>query len=266
MNEKKKVVKVIKTVSFVLTILSLLFYIYMVIDFAFSDTYYDFELDKQTTPPLSMIFTYSFGSLLKVFIIPLIAWFVYLCLLFYRDVIKKLIDVKKKITIKRTNFSNKKTISYPQSFLQFTSFSNVWQYIKNMNVRVKNIIFVVWILFHIFLLLSFDSNVGFREVQYTWKDFWFFNNWKTEIGFKFDHYYDISEFTIYAILPTLFLFGKRYLSGNLFINKKGISDENDSNLNFDTKINQLKKIKELYDLGVITEMEFEDLKKKLLNR
>jgi predicted transcriptional regulator len=103
-------------------------------------------------------------------------------------------------------------------------------------------------------------------VQYTWKDFWFFNNWKTEIGFKFDHYYDISEFTIYAILPTLFLFGKRYLSGNLFINKKGISDENDSNLNFDTKINQLKKIKELYDLGVITEMEFEDLKKKLLNR
>ena len=123
-------------------------------------------------------------------------------------------------------------------------------------------------MFHVFLLLisEYSIDVSFRQ-PFEWEDFWIFNNWSFDSDPS--HHYDLFEFTLYVIIPLIVVLGRKYLNGELF--KSESTEQKENNVapeitsSIDKQINDLKKMKELLDLGVISEEEFTEFKKKLMN-
>lgn len=78
---------------------------------------------------------------------------------------------------------------------------------QNIDKKRLNIILLVWSLFHLFLLINSDRILTTRN-NYEWRHFWVLADWESQ-----PNYYDLSEFVIYALIPLLFVFGRRYLKG-----------------------------------------------------
>ena len=138
---------------------------------------------------------------------------------------------------------------------------NLIEIFKSINPKTKKLIGIIWVLFHLFMLFTSEN---IFDYWISWEDFWIFNNW---IDYTYSNYgyggrYDISEFIIYVIIPLLIIYGRKYIKGEKIL----ISDLSSSikQTNTDDRINDLKKFKELFDLGVISEEEFTEIKKKLL--
>jgi hypothetical protein len=128
--------------------------------------------------------------------------------------------------------------------------------------KAFNLLSFIWILFHLFMFLTSYNIVDYNI---SWEDFWFFNEWENYKSDVDGIHYDISEFIIYVIIPLIIIFGRKYLKGERFFNS-GLITVNNKTSNIDAQISDLKKYKELFDLGVISEDEFVEFKKKLINK
>lgn len=172
---------------------------------------------------------------------------------------KKTVEINLEAVIENKEIKET-TISSKNNSPSF-NFSQIFiDNFNKVNPKTKKLIGFIWILFHFFMLLT-SRDIFVYHIS--WGDFWLFDDWET-----YDHYilrrnnhYDISEFTLYVIIPLLIIYGRKYLKGEkiqfLKLNSSKKSNEDDL-------INDLKKYKELFDLGIISEDEFLAIKKKLL--
>ncbi len=250
-NQRKRIVK---QLLWVITILSFLFFIYKVVVFSTSVAYYDFELDQEVKPTRSMILIYSIGALIGASVLPIALWMIYVIFYFVKS------DRYKRFI---SNLNTTKGNSTKGRFSTFVKSSNLRTKLsettKNINPKTKNLIGITWILFHLFMLLT--SNEIF-EYRISWESFWFFNEWEG-YGYRGNKYhYDISEFMFYVIIPFVIIYGRKYIKGEKIL--KFDLNTSTKNSTTDERINELKKYKELFDLGVISEEEFTEIKKKLL--
>jgi hypothetical protein len=78
---------------------------------------------------------------------------------------------------------------------------------KNIDKRRVNIILLAWCFFHFFILVT-SHKIFVAPDTYPQEKFWVLADWKSYAAL-----YDLSEFVIYAIIPTMFIFGRRYLRG-----------------------------------------------------
>lgn len=128
--------------------------------------------------------------------------------------------------------------------------------------KAFNLFGIIWVLFHVFMLMTSREVLDYRI---SWNDLWLFDNfedyYREPPGYK--SHYDITEFSIYVIIPLVIVFGKKYLNGEQLSSFK-IASMIKSNT--DVQINDIKKYKELFDLGVISEAEFIEQKRKILNK
>lgn len=133
----------------------------------------------------------------------------------------------------------------------------------NKAKKALNLLGVIWILFHLFMLMTSREVLDYRI---SWNDLWLFDNfedyYREPPGYK--SHYDITEFSIYVIIPLVIIFGKKYLNGEQLFSFKVRTSIMKSNT--DIQFNELKKYKELFDLGVISEAEFIEEKRKILNK
>ncbi|MBP5994366.1 MAG: hypothetical protein KA736_01585 [Crocinitomicaceae bacterium] len=92
-------------------------------------------------------------------------------------------------------------------FFQKIKFKFVQFSFKNIDKRRINLILLVWGIFHFYVLITSDRIFATPN---TWarRHFWIIADWES-----YSDSYDLSEFVIYAILPILFIFGRRYLRG-----------------------------------------------------
>ena len=257
-NKRYQINRGIKIFLWSLTALSFLFFIYKVVVFSTSVSYYDFELDEEVKPTSSMISIYSFGAFIGASIIPIALWTIYGLFLFFKSSrFKNLIsNWKSKLNNSKADDSTPKIESKSLNYS-----SKLIEIFKSINPKTKKLIGIIWVLFHLFMLFTSEN---IFDYWISWEDFWIFNNW---IDYTYSNYgyggrYDISEFIIYVIIPLLIIYGRKYIKGEKIL----ISDLSSSikQTNTDDRINDLKKFKELFDLGVISEEEFTEIKKKLL--
>lgn len=150
---------------------------------------------------------------------------------------------------------------------------------ENLNNKVIKILGAFWVLFHLFMLIT-SKNIFTYFIS--WNDFWFFNNWKHydhyEMGYEdfnlwmegkpipnahYYKHYDISEFTLYVLLPLFVFFAIRYKkTGKLLgTNLKFNSTKKDERLDLES---QLKKLNQLKDDGLIDENDYKEMKSKIL--
>ena len=183
-----------KKVNWILTALSFLYFLYKVISFSITKNYYDFELDEITTPKFGMVMAYSIGALIGAAIIPFISWIIYFGVIIYSKRVKKIRVPKNVIEAPINAEINKQPLT-----IKFTLFSKVKQYVNSIDSKIKNLVFVIWILFHIFLLIlsEYSIEAAFRQ-PFEWKNFWIFNHWSFDFGIYSDpnHHYDLFEFTL----------------------------------------------------------------------
>jgi hypothetical protein len=134
---------------------------------------------------------------------------------------------------------------------------------SNRAKKAFNLLGIIWILFHLFMLLT---SRDIFEYRISWNDLWLFDNftdyYNGPAGYK--SHYDITEFSIYVIIPLVMFFGKKYLNGEQLFSFKVRASIMKSNM--DVQFNELKKYKELFDLGVLSEAEFIEEKRKILNK
>jgi hypothetical protein len=78
---------------------------------------------------------------------------------------------------------------------------------KNIHKRKINVILFGWFFLNFFILITSNRILATKN-HYAWEHFWVLADWES-----YPFYYDLTEFMIYAILPTLFIFGRRYLRG-----------------------------------------------------
>jgi hypothetical protein len=257
-NKRFQINRGIKFFLWLLTALSFLFFIYKVVVFSTSVSHYDFELDEEVKPTASMISIYSIGAFIGASIIPIALWTIYGFFFFLKSS-----RFKNLISNWKSKFNNSKA---DDSFSKIESkslnySSKLIDIFKSINPKTKKLMGIIWFIFHLFMLFTSENIFDYRI---SWEDFWIFNNWK---DYNYSNYgyggrYDISEFIIYVILPILIIYGRKYLKGEKILN----FDMNSSikKTTTDDRINDLKKYKELFDLGVISEEEFTEIKKKLL--
>ena len=259
--ESSSSMKKFKQTIWVITILSFLYFLYKVINFSITKNYYDFELDEITTPTFGMVVTYSIGALVGAAVIPFMSWLLYLGVLRFNKREKKIRVPRNVIEVPINAETNKQPLT-----IKFTLSSKVKQYVNSIDSKIKNLIFAIWILFHVFLLIISDNSIesSFRY-PFEWEGFWIFDRWSVDYGL----HYDLFEFTLYVIIPLIFVLGRKYLNGELFKSNSPELQETivapEINNSIDKQINDLKKMKELLDLGVISEEEFTEFKKKLMN-
>ncbi len=79
--------------------------------------------------------------------------------------------------------------------------------LQNIDKKRLNIILLVWSFFHFFILITSNRIISTPN-SWKWKDFWILADWDS-----YPFYYDLSEFVIYALIPLLFVLGRRYLKG-----------------------------------------------------
>ena len=276
-------------------ILGIVFFIFLVTHYAISAQYFNFEntseyipksniktvlsfkykngydtsggiipIEVLATPTFSMILSFALKALINLLYIFLIFFFgIYLSksIITGKPKYKLLIrlnSLKPQIlkVIHKTKISGVAVLNY---FSSITSKFNGFNF--SISKKIKNILGLIWVLFHLFMLFTSENIFDYRI---SWEDFWIFNNWKdyTYSNYGYGGRYDISEFIIYVIIPILIIFGRKYIKGEKIL----ISDLSSSikKTNTDDRINDLKKYKELFDLGVISEEEFTEIKKKLL--
>lgn len=134
---------------------------------------------------------------------------------------------------------------------------------SNRARKAFNLFGIIWVLFHVFMLMTSREVLDYRI---SWNDLWLFDNfedyYREPPGYK--SHYDITEFSIYVIIPLVIVFGKKYLNGEQLSSFKVRSSMMKSNT--DVQINDIKKYKELFDLGVISESEFMEQKRKILSK
>lgn len=134
---------------------------------------------------------------------------------------------------------------------------------SNRARKAFNLFGIIWVLFHVFMLMTSREVLDYRI---SWNDLWLFDNfedyYREPPGYK--SHYDITEFSIYVIIPLVIVFGKKYLNGEQLSSFKVRASIIKSNT--DVQINDIKKYKELFDLGVISEAEFIEQKRKILNK
>ena len=249
-NKQLKIKRGLKIFLWALTSLSFFFFIYKIFVFSSSVYSYDFELDEEIKPTASMIASYSVGAFVGTLIIPLLGWFTYgLFYYFKSERYKKLkanktktVSIQKKVELQPQNFTSK--------FLEIS---------KKINPRTKKLIGFIWVIFHLFMLLTSENIFNYKI---SWEDFWIFNDWENYQYRGYGSHYDIFEFIIYVIIPVIVIFGRKYLRNESIFANENIKLTKTSTV--DDKINDLKKYKELFDLGVISEEEFAEIKKKLL--
>lgn len=255
-NKRYQINRGIKIFLWSLTALSFLFFIYKMVVFSTSVSHYDFELDEEVKPTSSMISRYSIGAFIGASIIPIALWTIYGLFLFLKSSrFKNLIsNWKSKLNNSKADDSAPKIESKSLNYS-----SKLIEIFKSINPKTKRLIGIIWVLFHLFMLLTSEN---IFEYSISWEDFWFFNEWEDYQYRQYRNHYDISEFITYVIIPILVIYGRKYVRGEKILN----SDLNSSikKSNTDDRINDLKKYKELFDLGVISEAEFTEIKKKLL--
>lgn len=78
---------------------------------------------------------------------------------------------------------------------------------KNIDRKKINLLLLVWFLFHFFILIT-SNKILATPNSWERKNFWILSDWES-----YPFYYDLSEFVIYALLPALIIFGRRYLRG-----------------------------------------------------
>lgn len=78
---------------------------------------------------------------------------------------------------------------------------------RNIDRKRINLLLVVWTLFHLFLLLT-TNKIFVTRNSWAWENFWVLADWEAH-----PFYYDVSEFFVYALIPLLFVLGRRYLKG-----------------------------------------------------
>lgn len=134
---------------------------------------------------------------------------------------------------------------------------------SNRARKAFNLFGIIWVLFHLFMLLTSED---IFKYSISWKGFWFFDYFADSYNrpYGYDSHYDITEFSIYVIIPLVIVFGKKYLNGEQLSSFKVRASMMKSNT--DVQINDIKKYKELFDLGVISEAEFIEQKRKILNK
>lgn len=253
MSDKKQTLKIIRIICWAITAVCILFFIVKVIGFSTSK-YYNFEMDADVNPSASMIFAYSLGAFAGSMVIPILCWGIYALIHFFptaklQGMMKKQRMVAAERKIARHSKESGEQVK--------TAVSKILEIPKSMDQRTKTFLGIVWILFHLFLLITSHDILYYRL---TWEDFWIFDEW----GEHYQYRYDVSEFMIYVIIPLVIIYGRRYLRGQRVFSIESTSS-NDT-VSVDQQVNDLKKYKELYDLGVITEAEFIELKNKLLNK
>jgi hypothetical protein len=255
-SKQNRFKKGVKLFLWALTILSILFFIYKVVVFSTSVSYYDFELDEEVKPTISMILSYSIGAFVGTSIAPLVVWLCYGLFYFLKSDRYKIIVSNWKSKINNATTASSPTNKEYKSINLTSKFAEIS---SKINPKTKNLIGFIWILFHLLMLLT--SNEIF-EYRISWVDFWFFDSWENYDQMYYKSHYDISEFIVYVIIPLIIVFGRKYLKGEAILNLK--MTPSTVKTNTDEQINDLKKYKELFDLGVISEEEFVELKKKLL--
>ena len=134
---------------------------------------------------------------------------------------------------------------------------------SNRARKAFNLFGIIWVLFHLFMLLTSED---IFKYSISWKGFWFFDYFADSYNrpYGYDSHYDITEFSIYVIIPLVIVFGKKYLNGEQLSSFKVRASMMKSNT--DVQINDIKKYKKLFDLGVISEAEFIEQKRKILNK
>lgn len=78
---------------------------------------------------------------------------------------------------------------------------------KNIDRKKINLLLLVWFLFHFFILIT-SNKILATPNSWERKNFWILADWES-----YPFYYDLSEFVIYALIPLLFVLGRRYLKG-----------------------------------------------------
>jgi hypothetical protein len=134
---------------------------------------------------------------------------------------------------------------------------------SNRARKAFNLFGIIWVLFHLFMLLTSED---IFKYSISWKGFWFFDYFADSYNrpYGYDSHYDITEFSIYVIIPLVIFFGRKYLNGEQLSSFKVRASMMKSNT--DVQINDIKKYKELFDLGVISEAEFIEQKRKILSK
>lgn len=79
---------------------------------------------------------------------------------------------------------------------------------KNIDRKKINLFLLVWTIFHLFLLLT-TNKIFVTRYSWTWENFWVLADWEAH-----PFHYDVSEFFVYALIPLLFVLGRRYLKGD----------------------------------------------------
>jgi hypothetical protein len=256
-DQKQQTLKILRIISWLITAVSILFFIVNVIDFATSK-YYNFEMDEDVNPTASMIFVYSLGALAGSIVIPILFWGIYALIHFFPSAKLQKIMENQRMKSTERKIARHSRESRDQAK---TVISKIMEIPQAMDQRKKSLVGIIWILFHLFLLLTSKDILYYRL---TWEDFWFFNNWTDYDSSFFGSHYDITEFMIYVITPLIIILGRRYLRGQEVF-PWGTSYPKDA-VSVDQQATDLKKIKELYDLGILTETEFIEMKNKLLNK
>ena len=101
--KQNKMKKGIKIFLWVLTIMSFFFFVYKVVVFSTSSSYYNFEMDEIVKPTANMILIYSIGAIIGASIIPGVLWLIYGLIIFLTSV-----RFKKLITNGKYRFKNTK--------------------------------------------------------------------------------------------------------------------------------------------------------------
>lgn len=275
-------------------IFGIVFYIFLVTHYSISTQYFNFENTSEYLPksniktvlsfknkngydtsggiiPVEVLAAPTFAMILS-FALKALLNLLYIFLIFFLgnyisksistrkpkyNLLIRLNSLKPKIlkVFYKTKPSGVSVINY------FSSTSKLFGINFSISKKIKNILGLIWVLFHLFML-STSENIF--DYMISWEDFWIFNNWKdyTYSNYGYGGRYDISEFVIYVIIPIVIIHGRKYIKSEKIL----ISDLSSTikKTNTDDRINDLKKYKELFDLGVISEEEFNEIKKKLL--
>jgi hypothetical protein len=76
---------------------------------------------------------------------------------------------------------------------------------KNIDRKKINLFLLVWTIFHLFLLLT-TNKIFVTRNSWEWENFWVLADWEAH-----PFYYDVTEFFVYALIPLLYVLGRRYV-------------------------------------------------------